>query len=286
MLAPDGVRVGVHELGGSGPPAVLVHGAGFHGRVWRSLAARLGDRLRCLAPDLRGHGDSTLPDGHGLEWSGFGLDLLATVDHLGLECPQGIGHSSGGAALLLAEQARPGTFRALWCYEPVVLGPRPWPGSPPPELLAASARRRRDRFDSREEAHRVYASKPPLRGFAPDVLRAYVDHGLEDAGDGTVRLKCRPAVEAEVYENAAGAGIFERLDQVGCPVTLACGSATDAFGPSVMEALAARLPRARVDVLPGLGHFGPLEDPGAVAQSVVRSLAAAGGGGAGTDRAD
>jgi pimeloyl-ACP methyl ester carboxylesterase len=59
---------------------------------------------------------------------------------------------------------------------------------------------------------------------------------------------------------------------VACPVNLACGAETDSFGPAFLEADAAQLPDATVEVLPGLGHFGPLERPAAVAASVARAL--------------
>ena len=40
-------------------------------------------------------------------WSGFATDVLAVVDQLGLDRPSGFGHSCGGAAVLLAEEADP-----------------------------------------------------------------------------------------------------------------------------------------------------------------------------------
>lgn len=33
------------------------------------------------------------------------------------------GHSGGGLAAVIAEQQRPGTFKAMYLYEPVVFGP-------------------------------------------------------------------------------------------------------------------------------------------------------------------
>jgi len=53
------------------------------------------------------------------------------------------------------------------------------------------------------------------------------------------------------------------------PVALACGADTDAFGPEYLERYASRLTTCSGSVLPGLGHFGPLEDPDAVAAWVV-----------------
>ena len=58
-----------------------------------------------------------------------------------------------------------------------------------------------------------------------------------------------------------------------CPVVVACGERTEAFGPALIELQAAALPHARTEVLPGLGHFGPLEDPGLVAASIRRAFA-------------
>ena len=54
------------------------------------------------------------------------------------------------------------------------------------------------------------------------------------------------------------------------------GAVTDSFGPAVIERQADALPFGRPEVMPGLGHFGPLQDPGAVAASVRRAFAEAG----------
>ncbi|HET7487901.1 MAG TPA: alpha/beta hydrolase [Acidimicrobiales bacterium] len=273
MTVPSsaGVRVAVHELGGSGPALVLAHAAGLHGMVFAPLAARL-DGFRCVAFDGRGHGDTALPDGCELDWPGLADDLLAVVDGLGLERPFAFGHSSGGTAALLAEQARPGTFRAIYCFEPVLIPADPSIGRDEASWLAASARRRRDAFASVDEALAHYAGRPPLAALHPDALRAYVEHGFEGGGTG-VRLKCRPEVEAAVYETASAHDGWARLGDVACPVMVAVGSASQGFVPDVAAAGAARLPRGRTEVLDGLGHFGPLERPEVVAAAVRRFLA-------------
>jgi pimeloyl-ACP methyl ester carboxylesterase len=61
---------------------------------------------------------------------------------------------------------------------------------------------------------------------------------------------------------------------VRCPVTLACGERTDTVLPQILELMAARLADGRVEVLPVLGHLGPLEDPEAVARSVRAAFGA------------
>jgi len=274
VLTSDGVRVSVADFGGRGPDLVMAHATGFHSHVWEPVARLLTDRFRCLALDLRGHGDSgPAPDGD-YHWRGFALDCLAVVDGLGLTRPIGVGHSCGGASLMLAELARPGTFAHLYCYEPIVI-PSEGPGVPNPgNHLAVGARRRREVFPSRQAAYENYASKPPFDILAPQSLRAYVDYGFADVGDGTVRLKCRREVEAAVFTESSSHDAFARLGRLGCPVTLACGELTDNFGPAIMTRLAQRLPRAVVTTFPGLGHFGPQQDPEVVAAAIRRAVTA------------
>ncbi|MEA3075677.1 MAG: hypothetical protein QOF60_585 [Actinomycetota bacterium] len=271
----DGLTVAFDDLGGTGPPLLFAHATGFHGQVWRPVAEELAREFHCWTFDERGHGDTPPPADGVFDWHGFALDALAVIDAVGLSQPFAVGHSAGGAALLLAEMARPGTFRSLYCYEPIVppVGEDGQPmlpsGSNP---LAAGARRRREVFESRDSAYANYSSKPPLSVFAPAALRAYVDHGFADLPSGEVRLKCRGEWEARTYEMGGQHGAFGRLGSVGCPTTVACGADTDTFGPSVMAMLAERLPVGRVDVLPGLGHFGPMQDPRAVADSIRRAF--------------
>ncbi len=266
----DGVDIAVHDLGGTGPPLVFAHATGFHGLVWRPVGIRLADGFRCVSLDERGHGDSGRPLDLNFDWRGFGRDILAVVDGLGLDGPLGVGHSSGGTAMLLAEQSRPGTFGAIYCFEPVVVPADPPLGRDASNWLAAAARRRRDVFDSREQAHASYASKPPFSAWLPEVLAVYVDHGFVDRPDGTVQLKCRPEDEARVYEMATAHDGYAHLAEVRCPVLVAYGTQSDAVGGAEIEALGGLLPDARTEVLGGLGHLGPMEDPAAVADSIRR----------------
>ena len=274
VASTDGVVLAVHELGGSGPRVLLAHATGFHGRVWAPLAAHLSDRARCVAPDFRGHGDSTVDPDHPFDWERFADDVLAVVDELAPEGPLlAAGHSKGGAALLLAEQRRPGTFAALYCFEPIVFPPDPMQartGEGPG--LATGALRRREVFADRDEAVANYASKPPLASLHPDALRAYVDHGFEDLPDGSIRLKCRREDEAQVYRMGGNHGAFDRLHQVACAVTVASGVVLPQSPAAISEPIAAALPHGRFERYDHLGHFGPLEDPGFVADRIAEAL--------------
>jgi pimeloyl-ACP methyl ester carboxylesterase len=278
LLSAAGTPLAVHELGAAGRPVLLCHATGFHGAVWEPLARALPGDLRPWAIDFRGHGSSVVPPDDPLGWQGFCDDVLSAVD--GLDLPSGeivgVGHSMGGAALVLAEQARPGTFAGLWLFEPIVppLGyfPDPDPSAPDrPNPMADAAARRRAEFPSADAALANYASKPPLNRLRADALHAYVRHGfvpLTEDPSGPVRLACRPADEARVFRRAPEHDAYDRLGEVHCPVVVACGQ--DHAGPrSFVPGIVDALPDGRLHEFPGLGHFGPLEAPDQVAAAIT-----------------
>ncbi len=282
--ASDGVGIEIYDFGGRGHRhLLLVHATGFCAEAFTPLARDLSDELHCWGLDLRAHGRSDRPADGDFDWSGFALDVAAVIDHLGLDRPYAFGHSCGGAAVLLAEQAAPGTFRSLYCFEPVIFAGTPSDIPVDDNPMSIAALRRRETFPSPELAFTNFSSKPPFSSLDPEALIAYVEGGFEpvppdEGGDGqSIRLRCRREDEAAIYARGFSHRAFERLPEVGCPVTLGCGVDTDTFGPDLLEMAAARLPHSHVEVLPGIGHFGPLQRPAVVADS-IRAWAGPGNG--------
>ena len=261
----DDVELRVHELGGDGPPLLFAHATGLHAHVWDPVANRIPQH-RAIALDFRGHGDSSAPTDHDFDWIGFADDVLAVVEALALDGVAAVGHSKGGAALLLAEERHPGTFSSLWCYEPVAF-PEPPPESGPANPMAVGARRRRSAFSSRQDAIDNFSAKPPFADAAPESLAAYVDGAFEVAPDGALLLKCEPEHEARVYEMGTEHNAFEHLTDVACPVVIARGRVE--MGPAAFaESIAERLPRGELAVFDHLGHFGPLEAPDEISRHI------------------
>jgi pimeloyl-ACP methyl ester carboxylesterase len=260
-----------HDWGGEGGPVLLAHATGFHGLIWRPVAERLVDAGRHVwSFDFRGHGDSD-PSGDGYAWGRFADDVQVVLDGLGLAADPRlltVGHSKGAAALLLAEVDRPGTLRRAWCFEPVIVpGERhdPDPESP----LAAGARRRRTQWDTPDDARRTWATRPPFGDLHPDALTAYVEHGLRRRIDGTWELKCAAEDEAAMYAHGAAHGLWPALPTIATAVRVVCGERSDAIPPRLAARIAARLANGTVEVMPGVGHFGPLEDPDAAVTSIL-----------------
>jgi pimeloyl-ACP methyl ester carboxylesterase len=272
------VEIATYHLGGEGPPVVLMHATGFHGRCWIPLARELSPHFTVWAIDQRGHGASgKARSGNYHDWSLFVDDLFAVVDALGPGPWGGIGHSLGGAVLLMAEGRRPGTFMNLCCYEPVVFPPTS--GSPDGFggriPMAELARKRRRTFPSRRAAYDNYSSKPPLNRLDPDALDAYVTFGFVDDVDGGVSLACDPGDEASVYEGAPESGAWEHLEDVRPPVILLGGGDKSDPVSYALEDVARHLPRGGARRFEGLDHFGPFEDPAGVGAVMAEALGGA-----------
>ncbi|MGH9131241.1 MAG: alpha/beta fold hydrolase, partial [Acidimicrobiales bacterium] len=179
-------------------------------------------------------------------------------------------------ALLLAEIARPGTFAGIYAFEPVVFAPPPSGVLDLSSPLADMTRRRRESFGSREEAHANFLSKPPLSGFDPAALRAYLDHGFEELAGGEVRLRCGRNHEADMYMAGRAHDAWDHLGEIACPVTVAYGERSDFMDAASAGELASRLARGEVELVGGVSHFGPMERPGEVAGSAMAAFATGG----------
>jgi pimeloyl-ACP methyl ester carboxylesterase len=272
-----GVEIATYHLGGDGPPVMLLHATGFPGRAFEPMAAALIPYFSVWAIDQRGHGASgKAPDRVYHDWRTFRDDLFAVLDALELDGWRGFGHSLGGAVLLMAEHDRPGTFRDLCCYEPVVLPPSLLEADRGPERrdLGLLARKRRASFPSRVDARANYVSKPPFERFTRAALDAYVEFGLVDGPEG-VTLACVREDEASVYEGAPLNGVWDILGEVRAPVLFVGGDDRTDPVSAVIADLARQVPRGAARRMSGLSHFGPFEDP----LSVGRVAAAAFGAG-------
>jgi pimeloyl-ACP methyl ester carboxylesterase len=269
------VELATYHLGGDGPPVLLVHATGFHGRCWLPLAPALTAQFSVWAIDQRGHGSSGKdPDGRYDDWGVFADDVLTVVAALDGRPWRGVGHSLGGGVLLRAEAVQPGTFKRICCYEPVVITPKVASVTAaskrvPLELLA---RKRQASFASRQAALANYQSKPPFRNFHEAALSAYVEFGFVDSPDGTVTLACAREDEAAVFEGAASSGVWEVLSDVRPPVTVLGGSDPEDPVARVVDDVARALPRGGARRFDHLDHFGPFVDPLGVGSVMAAAL--------------
>jgi pimeloyl-ACP methyl ester carboxylesterase len=255
----------------AGDPAgswlAFAHATGFCKEVWIPVADEIPWK-RALAWDAPGHGDAAgfSPPADWWDFARYALDVLAPIDSRVV----GVGHSMGGATLLMAELLQPGRFDGLIVIEPVIF--------PPPYErmedvpLAEGALRRRDGFTSRDAILENYRGKEPFASWDPAALDAYIDGGFVEH-DGRWWLKCRPDVEAEVYRAATAHGLYARLGEVGCPVLVVAGEYSTTFTEPFIADIAGRMQRARYQIVAGASHFVPMERPKLVAETIASFLA-------------
>ncbi|MGA7228362.1 MAG: alpha/beta hydrolase [Acidimicrobiia bacterium] len=237
----------------------LAHATSFCGSVWRPVVSSLGE-LESVVWDFAGHGagpDIDLP----VDWSVFGGQVLDETKPGGV----GVGHSMGGAALVMAQLADPSRFRALVLIEPIIF---PGPHRRLDHPLSAIALKRKHSFDSREEAVANFSSREAFSNWHPSALEGYVECGL--VGDGPVHLACTPEVEADIYRASNAHDTFERLHEVTIPVLIMAGDRSDTVTPDLVRAQTERLPLGGFEIVEETGHFLPMERPDLISERVGR----------------
>lgn len=277
----DGVKIVVHDFGGQdlsgkGSPVLLSHATGFHAHCWEPLAARLAPRHRVFGFDHRGYGDAETVDPAAMSWRQYGDDALAAARFVSQACDGapvvGVGHSMGGASLLMAAHREPSLFDALFVFEPIVFPPPDPSAGPRPESpLPAGARKRRAVFESFDAALENFTAKPPLASFHPQAREAYVRHGFKTTAKG-IELKCLPEHEARTYETGGSSGAWDDLPSLSTATWVLSGAPSPYQPSSFAFSVAERIPGAVYVQYDEMGHFGPLEHPDTLAEMIERTL--------------
>lgn len=87
-------------IGGKGPPLLLLHGAPVNLAGWRKMAPDLAKDFTVVATDLRGYGDSDMPEG-GENHQNYAKRVMAqdqvdVMNELGFDKFHVVGHDRGG----------------------------------------------------------------------------------------------------------------------------------------------------------------------------------------------
>jgi lipase len=237
-------------------PLVCLHGVSAHGERYRKLAVeRWAARFRVVAPDLRGHGRS----GYEPPWDfeTHIADLVDTIDSLGIEQADWVGHSFGGRLLLELASAQPERIRRLVLLDPAIQI------LPHIALSVAEGERRDAVYDSPEE----YLER---RGDGPatprELVLADAELACERLPDGRLRRRtCQAAVVAIYGELATDPPAPETLR---APTLLVHAPA---YGLVREEQLAAYADRVETVAVPGM-HVVMWDAFDEVANAVERFL--------------
>lgn len=107
-----------------GEPVLLLHGLGDHGLAWGGFAADAGETYHCVAPDLRGHGDSDKPE-NGYASTDICADLEGLMAALGWPSAHVVAHSWSCKVALVWAQQRGDRVRSLTLVDPFFVNTLP-----------------------------------------------------------------------------------------------------------------------------------------------------------------
>ena len=256
FAADDGTSLSAFVLGplSAERPVVLLHGLGADATYWAGAARFLARRGRTvILPDAPGSGHSDPPRdpaGFGLRGRVAAVDALARA--LALEKFDLVGHSLGGWTAGWYALEFPWKVSRLVLVDAAGL-------ALPEDAEAERARVvPRDRAGARRVFGLLFFRKPaPSLGFILDAFgRNY--------GSGTAALT--------VARLASADSLFPRLSDLPPSTTLVWGERESLFPLAAAREAAAKMRGARLVVLAGAGHDGPLETPDAFHAALLDAL--------------
>ena len=240
------------ERSGDGTPVVLLHGSVHDSRLWDGVFGELALHHTAIRYDARGLGRSTPPTAPFR----YEDDLLAVLDHFGIERAALVGLSMGGEVALDFTLEHPGRVCSLTLVAASVSG-HDWPRSP--ELDAYDAANRGNDPDRLAQAElEVWA---PLGDRAPG-YPAITTMVTENA-------EVRAAVE-KGHVQFPEEGAVEHLARVEVPTTVVVGDHDHPEIGVIARLLAEGIPGARLEIVTGADHYLPLRAPERLAEIIVR----------------
>ncbi len=258
-LVLNGVRhhVVVREAGrtpaGRTPAVVLLHYFGGSARSWAPVMDGLREEVRCVAPDLRGFGDSEAPAA-GYTVDSYADDVTALIAALALDDYVLVGHSMGGKITLAAAARQPAGLRAM-----LLLAPSP----PTPEPMSD---------DERERLLTTHGD----RDAAVETVRRITHHALPPAlFDQAVvdDLRSAPAAWRAWLKAGSREDISDRMGRVKVPVTVLVGRNDPVMPRAMLQREVAARVGGTLQVASDAGHLLPLESPDVVVRAIRATLA-------------
>ena len=257
----DRVRL-AYDLSGDGPPVVLLHAGIVDRRMWDDVVPMLADSFRVLRYDARGFGESSrAPSAPFARWD----DLFAVMDAAGIQQAHLVGVSQGAETALDAALTAPERVDHLVMSG---TGLRGW------EF--------RDELNARWQAEVDAWERGDLDGCAEESMRTWFDGPSRSPADVDPSARQRAwemqrlAIDLE-NDDAEARGpqppSIERLAEISAPTLVAVGELDQPDMLDTGRKLAAEIPGARYELLPGVAHLPPMEQPDAVARLVRDFLA-------------
>jgi pimeloyl-ACP methyl ester carboxylesterase len=252
MVQVGADSVWAEDTGGDGQVLVLLHEGIGDARMWDPLWPQLTGAGRVIRYDVRGYGNSPA----ATEQYSLLADLIAVLDHFGVDNAHLAGCSMGGGAALELAVAEPGRVRSLTLLCPAVPG---FPYEEDPQL------------DAEYEA---LLAAGDTDGLIQMGLREWAAAGLNPFVEELMRSAAKAGPSEEEFQQA-GEPVYDRLAEITAPTVLMVGDKDRQSLIASNKAAAERIPGCRLIIMPGVDHFPTAREPELIAQAIVAQVAAA-----------
>ncbi|MBI5865914.1 MAG: alpha/beta hydrolase [Planctomycetes bacterium] len=258
FLHANGLRMNV-VTAGADDPVLFIHGFPLSNAMWSPVVRRLAARWLCVAPDLRGHGDSEASPAASI--ADYADDLAAILDQIAPGRPAVVvGLSMGGIIALEFFRKHRSKLRALG-----LIDTRANPESP--EGVA--------RREQMAQAALTAGSRALADVMIGSVLSPRADSAVRS---GVYETMCRTSpigVAAAARALATRPDSFPTLPLIDVPTLVVVGE-EDAITPvETLRDIHEKIPNSRFEIIPGAGHVPPLETPerfGTIMESFLAEL--------------
>lgn len=254
----DGGQIAYARIGSGDQPLLLLHDWPYSGAVWQDFVEALPqEKFTVCMPDQRGSGFSFQP-ASGYTLDRYAEDMVALVSHESEHFEKKwvvVGHGMGGAIAQRLAILYGRKMAALVLVAPIPLSGLTLSGELG-EILQKAA----------SDPQALEEALPKLFGGALDDDTR--DLLLDDA-DATA-----PACVKESFAAWTQGGPAEKLSRVRVPVLIIAGGKDPLLSEELLrKEIAEPLKQAEVRVLPGLGHYIPLEDAPELAARIEQFVA-------------
>jgi 3-oxoadipate enol-lactonase len=260
-LARNGRVALAYDVRGHGPPLVLLQGLGVGRWGWEPVADRLARRFRVITVDNRGIGASDVPHGP-YSAQVMAADVLAVLDHAGVDSASVVGTSLGGMVAQELALARPDRVDRLVLVATIPGGRLTAPMPLKTAYLLAWAP--------------LLASELRLRGFVRHALGPRTLRRRPEVAERLLAHKRAHPQSEPAWRAQASAGVLfdpagrqRRLTQ---PTLILQGTADQVVNPANAELLADLIPDARLRYFEEAGHLLYWDEPRRFVRAVTGFL--------------
>ena len=239
-----------------GVPVLLIHGFPLSSVLWEPQIAELADASRLIAPDLRGHGNtSATPPPYTMEQ--LAIDCVNLLDDIGVNRPFVVaGLSMGGYVAFEVFRQYPGMVAGM-----ILAGTRAGADNEEGKKArdAAANLVREQGVSALVEQMLPKLLAPAAYQDNPDLVEFVREMMLETSVDGALgalmAMRDRP-------------DSLSTLPEIDVPTLIIHGSEDQIIPTSEAETMHQAIPDSRLVIIPGAGHLVNLEQPEAFNEAV------------------